>query len=121
MIPVDQSVSSPINGNCLEACVASILEVPLAEVPDVNSNPDWLDVMAAFLASRGYAFLYAPNQPGLAPRGYHIASNTAHAVVALDGKIVHCPHHSRAGLQQSIEYWYLIVPFGTPVTMERAA
>lgn len=121
MKPVDQTVSSHINGNCLEACVASILEVPLSDVPDVNGNPDWLDVMATFLAARGYAFLYAPHWPGMRPRGYHIASDRYHATVALDGRIVHCPHHSRAGVRMEIEYWYLVVPFGSALTLDLAA
>ncbi len=73
MIPVYQTVHGP-RGNCYAACIASILEVPLDALP-------------------ARATLAAWDEP---PAGYGIASmrvrdNSIHAVVCLDGKIVHDP------------------------------
>lgn len=53
------------NGDCLRACVATLLEYPVAEVPDwtaMRDDPDakyppfWIE-MQHFLKARGYAFL----------------------------------------------------------------
>ncbi len=73
MIPVYQTVHGP-RGNCYAACLASILEVPLAELPAVVTVARW-------------------DRP---PPGYAIASvrvrdQSIHAVVCLDGQIVHDP------------------------------
>lgn len=54
--------------------------------------------------------------PPIAPSGYHVAcgksprSDQEHAVVALDGKIVHDPHPTRAGLDGGITWWILFHP-----------
>jgi hypothetical protein len=34
MLKVDQTICDPIRGNCVTACVASVLELPIEEVPD---------------------------------------------------------------------------------------
>jgi hypothetical protein len=57
-----------------------------------------------------------PEYPPIAPPGYHIAtgksprSDQVHAVVALDGRIVHDPHPSRAGLDGAIASWIIFMP-----------
>lgn len=129
MRAVDQTISSHVNGNCFEACVASILELPLDEVPTFvgGNSEEWFEAFAAWMATRGHAAAYLPHAPGMRPIGYHIGASdfhsvdgvrTAHAVVALDGTVVHCPHPSRAGLTQPIRYWTLILPFAQPICIE---
>jgi hypothetical protein len=60
-----------------------------------------------------------PEYPPIAPPGYHIACGKSprlkhqHAVVALDGKIVHDPHPTRAGLDGEIASWILLIPLAT--------
>ena len=43
MKPVDQTRTGVPYGNCMEACFASLLEVPLLEVPDLGGKKfdDW--------------------------------------------------------------------------------
>lgn len=48
---------SPSSGNALQACVASILEMELATVPNFIKQTDYLDALNAFLAARGLCFL----------------------------------------------------------------
>ena len=48
-----------LRGNCYAACIASILEVPITEVPNVEvlfhiEGAYWSDVMERFLSSKGY-------------------------------------------------------------------
>jgi len=74
-----------------------------------------------FLRPLGYSVAFLANDPPVKPRGYHIASNGDHAVVAKDGVIVHCPYApSRAGLRQRIIHYYLIVKLGEPLLIEAA-
>ncbi|MGI8600346.1 MAG: hypothetical protein ACR2KB_13925 [Chitinophagaceae bacterium] len=69
MIPVAQTKVSVINskgehvvnGNCLAACIASLLELPITEVPNVEvfyhfpkEDDFYWDVLEKFLSSKGY-------------------------------------------------------------------
>lgn len=114
MIPVLQSRRGHEVGNCLEACVASILECSLDEVLDVNGpayKDTWLDALTWWCRMRGYAMFYSTDQK-LKPLGYHIACGEGHAVVALDGRIVHCPGATQRGLNLKIEFWLILLPLG---------
>lgn len=101
MIPVDQTTYGPNDGNCFSACIASILEVPLASVPRVyNLDGDLLRWLATQVLS---ATLYDASI--YMPPGYAIAAGPSlrfagrmHACVAYDGRVVHDPHPSRDGL-----------------------
>lgn len=58
MIPKLQSVLSE-RGDCLAACLSSLLEIPLEDVPRFHELDDaewWLD-MQAWLSSLGYQFV----------------------------------------------------------------
>lgn len=98
MKPVDQSllVDRDGHGDCLRACVASILELPLADVPDFALfGPNWMWALVAFAECDfdtygEHSGVFIANGPG--PRG------TRHSVVYEDYAMVHDPHPSRAGL-----------------------
>ena len=95
MIPVfqDMSVVNDGCGNCFNACVASILELPLREVAPIHprlpefddgipkrqatvlrlkANQNWHDEWDAWLAERGLELVTHP--PSSPPKGYSIAS-----------------------------------------------
>lgn len=131
MIPVDQTIYDAVNGNCLNACVASILEMPIAGVPGfVDGNPDdWFEKFAAWMVERGFAAAHIPNTPPVALRGFHVGVCdyhfaeghwVGHAIVALDGKAVHCPSKGRGGLTSPVRYWLALVPLGGTLTVERS-
>lgn len=124
MKPVDQEfLHDPANGqhgDCLRACVASLIEVPAAEVPHVaqlfpnDARAAW-NHLYDFLEARGYC--YVPGRKTIIEGQYHIISGPSprnkgtHAVIGLDGKIVFDPHPSRAGLAGTPAEWinsYLI-------------
>lgn len=89
--------------------MASLLEVPLEDVPDFMAADPWWPEMEAWLAPRG---LYPvglvcegeDGRDGWVPRGLHILGGRSprgsfdHAVLARGREIVHDPHPSRAGL-----------------------
>lgn len=122
MIPVTQTKTGD-RGNCLSACVASLLEIPIEWVPDftrelsgpVTPQPVKLN---AWLATVGLEAVYCTTDvmhPAHAcPDGYYILTGWSprgrpHVVVGLGKSIAHDPHPSRAGLV-SIDGCILLVP-----------
>ena len=138
MKPVDQTFLDDRDGNCFEACVASILECRLDDLPHLGDRKlecrGWFTTMARAVAERGWHLILThgawtdvgenqvADDPGnsrassLAPPGYAIAGGPSdrcaagHAIVCLDGAPVHDPHPSRAGLSGPVEEWYLLLP-----------
>jgi hypothetical protein len=123
MIPVFQTVkhNPPESyGNCYRACVASILEVGIDDIPPFEtmagfndageSGDEWWQVYTGWLSERGLFESRHPVENGLVPKGYSILTgrsprfpNTGHCVVALDGEIVHDP--AGRGTQPIREFW----------------
>lgn len=126
MIPVDQTSFGPF-GNCLAACVASLLELPVEDVPNFMLGlPSWDPDDQEARARWSRAFFAGVND-WLAPRGLFyfevgapeglpsyitestppaalwigigtVAGGASHAVVMRGGEMVHDPHPDRAGL-----------------------
>lgn len=106
-------------GNCVAACVASILGLPLDRVPhfiefgihfgdsedvkEVSHGSNWWAMMLGFLAGRGLWVVELdkvtdadPDEfvlvAGMSPRG------VMHQVVYREGRLWHDPHPSRTGV-----------------------
>lgn len=127
--PVDQTRFVPDKGNCFAACVASLLELNIDDVPNfVFLEPDWIKATQEWLAGRGLGMLALftheagyfgnlyPLPAGLlciiggkSPRG-----DFGHAVVARAHAwkfdVIHDPHPSRAGLAGEPERVYFLIP-----------
>jgi len=125
MTPVKQTIESnkqlKIKGNCLQACVASLLDLPLEQVPHFVSFSDdeWVNIFLDFIYAKGYICEgYAPfseinNESlksgvddffivtGQSPRGIK------HAVIYKKDQMFHDPHISNSGLIK-LEGFYLI-------------
>jgi hypothetical protein len=117
MKPVDQTTFGVPGGNCFSACVASLLELPIEEVPHFGSDDTWWATFQAWLKPRGlYAVLFKVDSDEQRPPGFHVVSGRSprhdalHAVVGKGAEIAHDPHPSRDGLV-SIEDVVLLVPF----------
>lgn len=128
MIPVDQDMfydaSVPTErqrGNCWTACIASLLEVPLAEVPNFvqieeDGGQPWWNHTLDYLRDHGHRLkgLAHGDEPpgqhyiatGISPRG---DGTVRHAVIYLDGELAHDPHFSRDGIL-NYESIYAVVP-----------
>lgn len=119
-------------GNCMQTAVASLLDLPLEEVPHFVALPEnqWWSAFLDWVGKRGLRLeMYAPRFPtlaeyaggtlitgplsmvpkdkivlalGMAERGFE------HVVLYQDGKLVHDPHPSEAGLlAEPEEVWVL--------------
>jgi hypothetical protein len=98
--PVDQTVFGP-RGNCKAACVASVLEVALADVPECDGGV-WVQRHMDWLAARNLTLLHIPANGGrFYVPGCHLLiaksprNDGYHCVVVRDGEIVHDPHPER--------------------------
>ena len=119
MKPVDQEVLSSINGDCFRACIESILECELKDIPDFMGGgeqffnyriSDWSKKIGVILIdatiedpeSDEYKdmFLVAT---GKSPRG-----NCNHAVIFQNGEMVHDPHPEKLGLNGKPERFTFI-------------
>lgn len=117
---VDQTTfydpDQPGKGNCTEAAVASILGLPLDDVPNFRADGaeayKFWSSFRRFIRSRGYEPIMLPGNhmhdalylaSGPSPRGVN------HMVVMRAGKMIHDPHPSRAGIG-TVEHVWLLVP-----------
>lgn len=103
MIAVDQTTFGKPYGNCLTACIASLLHLRLADVPTFNVG--WEQALSDWLRPRGWAYLLIDGPPpemlgeaysivsGPSPRGDYL-----HATVWRGRELVHDPHPDRTGL-----------------------
>lgn len=117
MKPVDQTTFGVPGGNCFSACVASLLELPIEDVPHFGSDETWWATFQAWLKPRDlYAVLFKIGSDEQRPPGFHVVSGRSprhdalHAVVGRGAEIVHDPHPSRDGLA-SIDDVVILVPF----------
>jgi hypothetical protein len=134
MTPVDQEfVHLPEQGqygDCMRACVASLLDLPITDVPhfaqiDAEGNGDFWLMVAEFCRKHGYAFVTMAGRfvwsedpiyhiiAGPSPRGHGVH----HAVVGRNGQVFFDPHPSRAGLAGDPRDW----KFDLLVRMSKAA
>jgi len=122
MTPVDQTTFGHPGGNCYSACIASLLGLPISEVPYFMADPPpaWHERLDAFLAPFGFYALHfvitdraVYDRDNLWPKGYYILTGKSprgdHAVVARGPDVAHDPHPSRAGLTE-IDGFNLLIP-----------
>jgi len=121
-------------GNCLTACIASLLAIPIAELPN-HQGEDWLEGWNENLLHYN-AHLIVIDDPKAIQPGYSILSGLSprgkwlHAVICLDGKMVHDPHEDRTGIREGKWVdWMVLRPLdpskpmgssGAPATTRRS-
>jgi hypothetical protein len=121
MKPIDQTVLGFTNGNCFAACIASLLEVPIASLPIIPSEMEWLETTQKALIPHGLFYLevrldVAVSYPmyemrnrlcvltGKSPRGkfWHSVVGAVHHDDC-ENKVLfetlHDPHPSRLGIE----------------------
>ena len=118
MKPVDQTDFGPETGNCFAASIASIMEIPLADVPNLDPN-NWFDEFNKWLYDYGYFAMYFSNLRNKADRDEleHITNNVIceasvesprfpgvmHSVVFHKGAVIHDPHPDKTSMSAKLE------------------
>ncbi len=107
-----------VNGNCLAACLASLLEIPLDIIPKfedmmVKNSEDWFEAFTDWLDRLGFTILTWESDTWLP--GYYLASGMSergnnHIVIYKGGELAHDPHPSRTGIKKINQVWALL-PF----------
>ena len=128
MTPVDQRViahTPEAVGDCLSACLASVLDLSLDDVPVFVAEPDWYGACCRWLEARGLALIYLHFAPGSWPwlpptnlplvvGGQSPRGPWGHAVVGIwrEGamEVLHDPDPSRAGIVGDPRNVYILVP-----------
>lgn len=120
MKPVYQTLfkggSAPLEeqGNCLQACLASLFELELEEVPHFvglyGSDDGWIQPCLDWLAQRGLGFLTIPYDDTWDYYGYslisgHTPEGARHVMVSYNGKIVHDPWSEDSIPMEFTQYW----------------
>lgn len=124
---VDSEDHDPTRGNCLQAAIASVLELPLEEVPHFVALPqnEWWPALFNWFHDRGILVNYERIQddigrpiPGAwAPLGipYLLAGPSprgefSHVVVAMNHEVIHDPHPDATGLAPGWRgvYYFLV-------------
>lgn len=107
MIPIDQTrmAGQGAGGNCVQACVASMLELAIEDVPhflEIAPRPDhWELAFDDWLEMRG--IISVRMQGHYIFEGFYLATGatargTRHMCVYRDGYLAHDPHPSKSGL-----------------------
>lgn len=95
-------------GNCLQAAVATLLGLPLDDVPHFVESPgDWVQDMVTFAREHGYRLEWrTKDEPitfGLLFGPTVRSADLHHAVAVINGEVWD-PHPSRAGLTATTTY-----------------
>ena len=117
MTPVLQTAfyDGDVRGNCWQAVIASLLDLPLVDVPhfvqiDADGGEDFLEHTVRFLTERGWRLRLVPLtqtptdepyiQTGMSPRSPASDGTVIHhAVVYRNGELLHDPHPDGTGLR----------------------
>lgn len=104
MKPVFQTRISPVDGNCFQACLASIFELELGQVPYYDTASWVSDYNAWLLQHYGLIMINLFEGVNIIPPVFCILSGQSprfacnHAVVGKGLKMVHDPHPSQDGV-----------------------
>lgn len=103
-------------GNCLQASVATLLNLPLEAIPHFMLFGDklWWDALILFMRSKGFDVLgWVEGNPPHDDK-YYLTSmecgnkEFCHAVITKNGVIVHDPHPSKSQFGEYIAGYYSI-------------
>lgn len=114
--------TQPNEYDCLRACVCTILDLALEDVPSFTHQygKDYKQKFVEFLEARGYTLICIPYKavnsfyccfPHIAIGKRFISSPVHHAVVCIKDEIVHDPHYEPCELEEKpFERWFIVKP-----------
>ena len=124
MKALDQTAFGEQEGNCFQACMASLLEVPIETVPHFMVYGDrWCEVARNWCHQRGFDMIMLTAGGDYLPEGYWIAGGSAdrglkHACIYFGDQLAHDPHPDRTGLID-VEDITILLPFNPAGIMRK--
>jgi len=110
-------IDAPVGerGNCWQAAVASILELPLEVVPDIQEYDEklvWFDEFREWLKQYGLSAIGLATNGNITIEGYHLIecksttlkNGELHVVVGLNEEVVHDPNPNATALGEVVDY-----------------
>jgi hypothetical protein len=132
IVPQHQTIIDPKNGNCTEACMATITGIPLEDFPDESHPHHW----SKFLTSRGWHMLILqgaagfwigdsmPNVPVMMSVASQKYEGGRHIIVVayVEGELVQVwdpnpGNEPYENLSPATDQWYVLIPHGTMPTI----
>ncbi len=99
-------------GNCMQACVASLLNIPLNDVPHFHHDGcdavTFWDRVESFVEGLGFVINWGHQYDCLSIASGPTIRGTNHCVVVKEDKVIHDPHPSKAGLKETTHHFSLI-------------
>ena len=112
MIPIMQKLlhdpENGVKGDCLRACICSLLEISDNDVPNFVEDKNYPELLYEFLKSKCYEIINDDEPPknvefymvwGISPRG------VMHSVIHSRGKLVHDPNPEGGDVQPKHYVW----------------
>lgn len=117
MKPIYQTKFMPPKGNCLQACLASIFELPLEEVPEFDFEEGWYEQFVEWcLTEFGLQPIdISADSKYFKPMGWHMINGKSprgdwnHAVVAYGGEILHDPFPEGGGKLEDVQSYTVFI------------
>ena len=115
--PLDQTKlhTEEQNGNCLATAFASLLEIPISDVPEFEDmGTEWFVVMKKWLESIGFDLIEWREEEPKYLMGYYMVAGKSprgdfdHQVIHRAGKLAHDPHPSRDGVDSFVDAYALL-------------
>lgn len=112
MIKIKQTIHTENDGNCLAACLASILENNIDDYPQLPNNGTWYEIINKHLHDIGYNLVLIEGPHTSALHGYHLiigdseTTEKLHCVVGKNGIVVHDPSPYRNHNSQPLKNIY---------------
>lgn len=105
------------HGNCFSACLASILELPIEDVPNffeaqiIDGAAGWWAALRDWLWTRGYGVIVlndpcgrlSQSLPGLLIVSGESPRGRMHATIWESGSLVHDPHPEGGGIHSPLD------------------
>lgn len=106
-------IEKGIVGNCLQACVASLFEVSLEDVPYFNNMYYYKDFLSKKFRASVDQIRGTPDHDGKHYiAGYKVAKfegEISHAVIWRNGRIVHDPRRQRVRLYRIMQHYQILI------------
>lgn len=99
-------------GNCMQACIASLLNLPMSVVPHFHVDgcdaPTFWERVETFVTRQGFVLMYGHAYDCMVIHSGPTLRGTKHCVIGLGDKVVHDPHESNLGLKEITHTFYLV-------------